>query len=76
MVAEREADLAIVVVHGRYGRGDRHRQNGDGRSGAQVKRRRVMMPGEQDSLDEDRENASERDGPALPPPRLADTNRV
>ena len=38
MVAEREADLAIVVVRGRHRRGGRRRQNGDADGGVLAKR--------------------------------------
>src|SRR5215831_4124039 len=68
IVAEREADLAVVLVRGRHNRGGRSRQYGDGRSGPRVKGRCVMMPGEQNSLEEDRENTGERAGPALRSP--------
>jgi len=63
-VAEREANLAIVVVRGRHCRGGRRRQNGDAEGGVLAKRNCMMMPAEQDSLDQDRERARQRSNPA------------
>ena len=64
MVAEREANLAIVVVRGRHCRGGRRRQNGDAEGGVLAKGNCMMMPAEQDSLDQDRERARQRSNPA------------
>ena len=64
MVAEREANLAIVIVRGRHCRGGRRRQNGDAEGGVLAKGNCMMMPAEQDSLDQDRERARQRNNPA------------
>ena len=64
MVAERETNLAIVVVRGRHCRGGRRRQNGDAEGGVLAKGNCMMMPAEQDSLDQDRERARQRSNPA------------
>lgn len=64
MVAEREANLAIVVVRGRHCRGGRRRQNGDAEGGVLARGNCMMMPAEQDSLDQDRERARQRSNPA------------
>jgi hypothetical protein len=57
VVAQREADLAIVIGQRRHERGGRCRQGRGGASRAYVKRGWVMMPGEQNGLEEDRECA-------------------
>jgi len=65
MVAEREADLAIVVVRSWHCRGGRRRQNGDAEGGVLAKGNcMMMMPAEQDSLDQDRERARQGSNPA------------
>ena len=64
MVAEREAGLAIVVVRGRHRRGGRRGQNDDAEGGVLAKGNCMMMPAEQDSLDQDRERARQRSNPA------------
>jgi hypothetical protein len=63
MVAEREANLAIVVVFGRRNRRGWRRQNGNGQSGLRAQRNCVMMPAEEDRLDQDRESGRERGNP-------------
>src|ERR1700722_17385283 len=70
MVAEREANLAIVVVFGRRNRPGWRRQNGNGQSGLRAQRNCVMMPAEEDRLDQDRESSRERGnpGPSSPSP--------
>jgi hypothetical protein len=64
MVAERETNLAIVVVRGRHRRGGSRRQNDDAKGGVLAKGNCMMMPAEQDSLDQDRERARQRSNPA------------
>lgn len=63
MVAEREANLAIVVVRGRHCRGGRRRQD-EAEGGVLAKGNFMMMPAEEDSLDQDRERARQRGNPA------------
>ena len=69
MMAERKADLAIVVRQHRV-RGAGWRQ--DGRRTTRRKRERVVVPTEQPGLEEDRKNAEKRDPTARRGrPRLA-----
>jgi hypothetical protein len=63
IVAEREANLTIVVVGGRHGRGGRRRQD-EAEGGVLAKGNFMMMPAEEDSLDQDRERARQRGNPA------------
>jgi hypothetical protein len=61
MMAERKADLAIVVRQDRRrGAGWRGGRQG-GRRAARRKRKRVVMPTEQHRLQEHRENTESRD---------------
>jgi hypothetical protein len=60
MVAQREADLAIVAIRLRHSRGGWSRHDGDGRSSPRVKGKFVMMPSEKDGLDQDCKRARER----------------
>jgi hypothetical protein len=63
MVAEREANLTFVVVCVRHGRrGRRREEEAEGR--VLAKGNFMMMPAEEDSLDQDRERASQRGNPA------------
>lgn len=62
LMAKREADLAIMVFGYRLARGARGRQAGCVMSGLRMIGERVMMAGEQDRLNEDRENAGKRGG--------------
>jgi hypothetical protein len=57
VVAQREADLAIVIGQCRHDRGGRCRQGRGSPSRARVKSGWVMVPGEQNGLEEDRECA-------------------
>ena len=69
VVAQREADLAIVISQTRGGReGRRYRHDCNGASGPYMKGNFVMMPSEQNSLEQDRECADERTSstPCLP----------
>ncbi len=74
VVAEREADLAIVIGQRRHGRGGRSRDGRDSPSRAYMKRSWVIMPGEQNSLEQDRECADERASSAPPLPSATGPN--
>jgi hypothetical protein len=60
VVAEREADLAIVIGQCRHDRGDRRDQGRDGPGRPYMKGSWVMMPGAQNGLEKDRKCADER----------------
>ena len=64
MVAEREANLAIVIVRGRHCRGGRRRQNGDAEGRVLAKGNCMMMPAEEDGLNQNGERARQRNNPA------------
>ena len=77
VVAQREADLAIVVGHaGMTGEVGAARVGRP--SGAAGERRWVMMPAEQDGLDQDREGARQQGNPApcSPSPTDQDPRRA
>jgi hypothetical protein len=60
VVADREADFAIVIGQCRRGRGDRCRQCRAGPVSLYVKGSWVMMPAAQNGLQQDRKCADER----------------
>src|SRR5438270_10292185 len=74
VMSKAKADLAVVVVRPRNERGGRRRQVAVGRSGPGMEGGCVMVPGEQDSLDQDREGAGERGNVAAYPPSPTDQN--
>jgi hypothetical protein len=63
-MAEREADLAIVVRRQRQIRAGRHRHAREIRRGSRSERQRMMMPGEHYRLKKKREDC---EGSARPP---------
>jgi hypothetical protein len=68
VMAERKADLAIVVDQSRHFLADGRQ---DGWRAPRRKRERVMVPSDQRRLQEDRKNTKQR-GPAARRRRLAD----
>lgn len=70
MVAEGEADLAIVVRRCRQLRP--RLRHGDGWGTSRGKRQRVMVPGKQHRLEKDRKAPGSRGDPARRVPWLAD----
>src|SRR6516164_4542443 len=66
VMAEREANLAIMVVASRQDREHRGGHAGGSRTGISIEGRRVVMPRKQHGVQQDRKNADLRGSPALP----------
>jgi hypothetical protein len=65
-MADREADFAVVIGQRRHDWGGRRHQGRDGPREPYMKGSWVVMPGEQNSLEQDRKCADERAGSAPP----------
>jgi hypothetical protein len=74
VVAKREADVAIVIGRCRHDWGGRRHQSRDDPSTPYMKGSCVMMPAEQNSLEQDRERPDERAGSAPPLPSAPGPN--